>query len=203
MADTKLEDSSYFRAQVRAVALAGLSLASSADITTADTILSALGKLQAQIDGLGGGGGTTILSAYQAADFTKTSNNTLSNTSLSVTVAAGGIYEVRMQMPVDYGAGWMQCDFNGGTATMTHMSLTGMAFPAAGSAATPNVSAPITALGTSTAFGTNVEQKTILFSGLITVNAGGTFIFRAAQFSSDADPTVIQHGASMVLTKLN
>jgi hypothetical protein len=39
-------------ARVRATDLTGLSLASSADITSADSILSAMGKLQAQLDGL-------------------------------------------------------------------------------------------------------------------------------------------------------
>lgn len=39
-------------ARVRATDLTGLSLASSADITAADSILSAMGKLQAQLDGL-------------------------------------------------------------------------------------------------------------------------------------------------------
>jgi hypothetical protein len=46
-------DNLYFtEARVLETDLAGLSLASSTDITSADTVLSALGKLQAQLDGL-------------------------------------------------------------------------------------------------------------------------------------------------------
>lgn len=75
-------------ATVRATVLTGLSTATSAAVTAPDTILSAIGKLQAQINALGGSAVVVT-----TADLTSASNVTLSAiTPLVFTAVAGKVY---------------------------------------------------------------------------------------------------------------
>jgi hypothetical protein len=149
------------------------------------------------------GGGASVVAAYQAADAVYTSNATLGNTSLSVSVATGGIYAIEVIAQIDNGPGFFQCDFNGGTATIANFRAFAVASPLTGSTITPLSTNPITSIATSTAFGASVEQKGVVFKGSVEITTGGTFIFRAAQFSSNATSSTLFRGSSMTLTKLN
>lgn len=60
-----------------------------------------------------------VLRSYLASTVTYTSDDTLGDTALSVTVASGGIYKVELQVLADIGAGGIRCDI-GGTATITN-----------------------------------------------------------------------------------
>jgi len=60
-----------------------------------------------------------VLRSYLASTVTYTSDDTLGDTALSVTVASSGIYKVELQVLADIGAGGIRCDI-GGTATITN-----------------------------------------------------------------------------------
>jgi hypothetical protein len=87
MADIQLEDSSYFKDQVRATLLAGISFASAVAIVAGDTILAALGKLQAQITALGASKQATLVSAVNI----KTVNGTTLLGAGDVAISGSGI----------------------------------------------------------------------------------------------------------------
>ncbi len=138
------------------------------------------------------------VSSYLLADVTYQNTATLANTTLSVTVDAGGIYEVdvRLSAANASGAGGFKADFNGGTATAT--SFTGNVQYGNG----PSLM-NVTALTTAPASDFFNTSGPFWFRGTLIVNAGGTFVIRAAQSTSNASITTLRAGSRIVLSKLN
>lgn len=150
----------------------------------------------------GGGGGTTILTAFQAADAVYTSDDTPNDTDLEVSLEAGGIYSVQIHFLFNNGPGFFAIDFDGGTATMTHMDLSAVSSPNTGS--NGNVySRRFTSLSSFQGFGGTQELKDMVISGILEVDDAGTFIMRASQAASDAGSSTLYRGAYILATKLN
>lgn len=136
------------------------------------------------------------MTAYLTADVTYNNTTTLTSLSdLSITVAAGGIYSVSgLLVGTRGGDSNTSHDFNGGTATVTNFYAT-LQNPGGGNSATAlstNIVSPF--LGSS---------FSLLCFGMLYVNAGGTFIPRAAQYAGHASNTVFKVGSYMSLTRLN
>jgi len=73
------QESSRFRSLVRAVSLAGLSVATGGDITTADTIISAFGKLQYNLTNLRTAAQNMVASWNFTADLTRGSEHVVTS----------------------------------------------------------------------------------------------------------------------------
>jgi hypothetical protein len=136
------------------------------------------------------------ITAYLKSDVTYNNSTTLTNlTDLSISVVAGGIYAVSgLLVGTRSGATNTSHDFNGGSATVTNFYAT-LQNPGGGNSATAlstNIVSPF--LGSS---------FSLLCFGMLYVNAAGTFIPRAAQYSAHASDTVFKVGSYLSLTKLN
>lgn len=136
------------------------------------------------------------LSAYLTADVTYNNTTTLTSLSdLSISVEAGGIYAVNgLLVGTRGGATNTSHDFNGGSATVTNFYAT-LQNPGGGNSATAlstNIVSPF--LGSS---------FSLLCFGMLYVNAAGTFIPRAAQYSAHASDTIFKIGSYLSLTRLN
>lgn len=139
------------------------------------------------------------LRAYLSSAATYNNTAALANTGLSVTVAASGVYDVDVAVFSTFNGQGPQFDFNGGSATVTafagewvyqgSFSLTAM---------------KVTAITDVLDSGSNTTTTgNFFFRGRFVVNAGGTFILRAAQRSAQASNTILDIGSNMTLTKLN
>lgn len=137
--------------------------------------------------------------AILGSNFTSTST-TMANTNLSRTVIAGRKYSFRLLLPIDNataGDGF-KCDFDGGTATAT----TFYAVTHTMGVVTPGVDYS-SALGTDLTTPSVTSTGFVVIEGTLVVNAGGTFILRAAKNSDAAGATMtLLAGARMELNDL-
>lgn len=148
------------------------------------------------------GGGPTILTAYTTTDTTYNNTSTYANTGLSVTVASSGVYQVEVSLIGSINGTNVKLDFNGGTATATQFQGYWI-YIADTSGTVTSTTTMTTALSTSTDINSGGTLKYCYrFTGVLTVNAGGTFIMRSAQRSAAANNTTILAGSNMILTKV-
>lgn len=145
---------------------------------------------------------TTTLLSHLDEDITYNNTATLTNTPLSVTVEAGGIYDIELIVHSTSGAGTsLKFDF-GGTATATNFIGEWQAIIATDP--TTAVGARVTAAGTDFNAGpVDNNDAYFTFRGTIEVNAAGTLLIRGAQRSAAAVNTTIIQGSILKLTKLN
>lgn len=144
-----------------------------------------------------------LLRSYLAATVTYNNDDTLGDTALSVTVAAGGIYAIEMVVQSDNAVKSIKMDF-GGTATITNFIGAWSTASAADMSASGLMGNRVTSAGTDyTQVAFDGTNGVYWFTGTIEVNAAGTFLLRGAQNAADASDTTILRGSSLILTKLN
>lgn len=144
--------------------------------------------------------GGSALTAYIATQVDYTSTTTFANTNLSVTLASSGIYDVTIHIiGIGGTSSGLKFDFNGGTATATEFAGAWLTQNSI-NVNTTNISSLSTSAAPAASF---TGQAVFIFTGKITVNAGGTFIIRSAQNASTANTSSIYVGSNMVVTKLN
>lgn len=140
-----------------------------------------------------------VLRSYLASTVTYTSDDTLGDTALSVTVASSGIYKVELQILADIGAGGLRCDI-GGTATITNflvdtnVSNDSTWTPAGRYTTTSDI-------GIAGSFA--ADTASFYVTGSVEINAGGTFLLRGSQFLTNVASTSILRGSTLILTKMN
>jgi hypothetical protein len=163
--------------------------------------------------GVGGGPGTAALkvtgtvqstaNSYVSSDFSVTSSTTLlAITGLtSGTLLAGKAYQFDLELFTTSSgtAGGIQVDLNGGTATATTLQGDSLIFD--GTAITARTKPA--ALNTVVCSSAVVATATCRVWGVIIVNAGGTFIPRLAQNTSNATASIAKTGSYMLITQLN
>lgn len=142
----------------------------------------------------------SILRSYLASTVTYNNVDVLANTALSVTVAAGGIYEIELNIYSTSAVNPLKMDF-GGTATITNFVGQWNAQQATDIAAGNWLG--VTAATTDFAVVPGGVDTFTKFTGSIEVNAAGTFLLRGAQQSADASNTTILRGSMLTLTKMN
>jgi hypothetical protein len=140
--------------------------------------------------------------SYVSSDFSKTSSTSLAAITglTSGTLAAGKAYAFDIWLyTTSNSSGGIKVDLNGGSATAT--TLIGDSLEWDG-----------TSLGTRTAFSSlstalcsiaAVSTATCHITGTIIVNAGGTFIPRFAQNTSNGTASKVKTGSSMTIRQLN
>lgn len=144
----------------------------------------------------------SFLRSYLAATVTYNNTAALASTALSVTVEAGGIYDIELAVHSTSQTIGLNMDF-GGTATAANFIGQWNGYkendPAIFAAAR------VTAPGTDFNGGGNFDAVSVFttFKGTIEVNTGGTFLLRGAQVSADASNTRILQGSDLILTKTN
>lgn len=149
-----------------------------------------------------GGGGVTVLVSELSSAATYNNTSTFANTSLSVTVASAGVYQVQVNLLLTYNGEQLKVDFNGGAGTVT--AFNGVWNQARAGFPTTVSSLTVFAISTSATVGANTTDTSFAtFIGTLVVNSGGTFILRAAQNATQATDSTISIGSNMVLTKVN
>ena len=143
---------------------------------------------------------TDLLRSYLDTTVTYNADDTLGDTALSVTVAAGGKYAISLMVQSTAAKKALLLDF-AGTATFTDFKGTWEGLNS------DNVRdfAFVTAAGTDFNPGAmdGAFSSLYTFTGSCTVNAGGTFLLRGCQNVSDASDTTILAGSTLTLTKMN
>lgn len=122
---------------------------------------------------------------------------TLGNTNISFNVIAGQSYRIEGYLIVSntLAADGSQFDFNGGTATATAFDV---AFSAVGSVAAGTVVSA--SLATVLNYTTNTGTDRVYVRGYLKVNAGGTFILRAATNTHVSGTMTLGAGSWLALT---
>lgn len=134
--------------------------------------------------------------AILTSDVTYNNTGTLTALSeLSFDVEASCTYRIEMFLwgTQNGASGLSKVDFNGGSSTVN--SFYGLAITAGGGT---SVASLTTTFGVFSGTDINIQ-----FRGILRVNAAGTFIPRAAQFSAAANNTIYKTGSYMTVTKLN
>lgn len=145
-----------------------------------------------------------ILRSYLATTVTYNNDDTLADTALSVTVAAGGTYDVELVVQSTSAVKGLALDF-AGTATFTNFIGTWQAAAANGSASTPALQ-QVTSSGTDfidNTSATDAVNGLFTFKGTAEFAAAGTFLLRGAQNAADVSNTTILRGSVLTLTKMN
>ena len=145
---------------------------------------------------------TEILRSYLATTVTYNADDTLGDTALSVTVAAGGIYDISLVVHSTSAVQGLLMEF-GGTATIANFIGQWSAETATGDDVL-GYNARVTAAGTD--FGTIAQDginSIYTFTGSVEITDAGTFLLRGAQNASDASDTTILRGSTLTLTKMN
>lgn len=148
---------------------------------------------------------TSLLRSYLASTVTYNNTDTLANTPLSVTVAAGGIYAIELVVHSTSAVKALNMDF-GGTATIAH--FIGEWLSVAATNASDNTfigNLRVTAQGTDYSQSTDWDgvNTIVMFTGSVEITDAGTFLLRGAQNVSDASDTTILRGSTLILTKMN
>jgi len=209
---------SDFASAVRATVLTGISFATNAAILATDSLLVALGKIQAQIDGHFGSGGTahadatTSVSGFMSAldktkldgiisdvisfvtvGLTNTSNSTFVTVNqLAIPVVAGNRYKFEAYLLFDSNAINTGIGLSiGGTATGTLRAIAEA--PVSNTAGTANkFSGPINALNgvvTTSAVGATGTQYRAQLEGVFTATTSGLIY---PQFRSETNGTQVR-----------
>lgn len=145
---------------------------------------------------------TSLLRSYLASTVTYNNVDTLADTPLSVTVEAGGIYDIELTVHSDSAVEALLLDF-GGTSTATNFIGQWMGVTFDDLAAASKAQRATTPGDDITFSVLNGASSYITFNGSIEVNAGGTFLLRGAQNGPDASETTILRGSTLILTKTN
>lgn len=138
-------------------------------------------------------------------DFSRTSSTALTAiTGLSATLTSGKTYAFKLKIFANsLGSGGMQMDLGGGSATVT--DIRGAAFIGPYTPTSLTTSGDeITALGTNVCNDNNGNEDYFCYiDGIITVNAGGTFIPRFAQSVSSGSASKVYRGSYMEINQIN
>lgn len=141
-----------------------------------------------------------VLRSYLASTVTYNNTAALADTALSVTVAAGGIYDIELVVHSTSVANALLVDF-AGTATIANfigswsafqedtLSVYGVQRTSAGDD-----------FGAVAGGGSPIDY---IFKGSVEITNAGTFLVRGAQISAAASNTTILRGSTLKLTKLN
>ena len=144
----------------------------------------------------------SVLRSYLATTVTYNNTDTLANTALSVTVVAGGIYDIDVVVNSTSAVYALNMDF-AGTATIANfigeawLYADGSVF-GTGILVTAGADWGV-ALG-SAGDGFDVQYR---FRGSVEITDAGTFLLRGAQNVADASNTTILRGSTLTLTKTN
>jgi len=146
---------------------------------------------------------TDLLRSYLATTVTYNADDTLGDTPLSVTVAAGGIYAIELVVHSTSAVKALQNNF-GGTATIANFigqweSL--QTDDILGSSDLSRVTAAATVTGAGAAMDGFDMYRT--FTGSVEITDAGTFLLRGSQNVSDPTDTTILRGSTLILTKMN
>ncbi len=146
----------------------------------------------------------SVLRSYLATTVTYNADDTLGDTPLSVTVAAGGIYAIELVVHSTSAVKALNMDF-GGTATIanfigewTVMAASGEDQVINGCQRNTSASADFAVVG-----GVEGVSAYYTFTGSVEITDAGTFLLRGAQNVSDASNTTILRGSTLTLTRLN
>ena len=136
-----------------------------------------------------------------SSTFTKTSDTALAAiTGLGSTLVAGKTYAFEIQLyTTGVATGGTKVDLNGGTATAT--AIIGQATSFDGT--TVRTGTRVAALNTALCSNASNAAALCQIYGTITVNAGGTFIPRFAQNTSNATSSTVAIGSTMLLHQIN
>jgi hypothetical protein len=140
--------------------------------------------------------------SYVSADFSRTSSTALTSiTGLTSTLTAGKAYQfdINLFTTSSGSSGGIQADLNGGTATVTTLIGDSQLFDGTAITARTLPAALTTVLCSSASMAT----ATCHIWGTIVVNAGGTFIPRFAQNTSNATASIVKTGSYMLIRQLN
>lgn len=149
-------------------------------------------SLDSKLDGL------KLLRAYQAADAPYTTDATLNDTDLAVTVEAGGKYDIKGRLHITTGVGGFRVAF-GGAATIANFIAHYLKLIVSEPEA---VNARVTAAATP--YTTDSSADIIIYiDGSVEITSAGTFILQAAQNVSDAAASTLLRGSTLILTKTN
>jgi len=136
----------------------------------------------------------TSLNAINAAQFDKTNTVLAAITGMSVTLTAGAIYYFEIFLFTSCpAAGGAKVDLNGGSATATTIRAQHELWLGA----TINTNAQVSALNTSTGVTAAIDRIKIF--GMISVNAGGTFIPQFAQNAASGTSSVLIDGSMRIV----
>lgn len=144
-----------------------------------------------------------VLRSYLASTVTYNNTDTLADTPLSVTVAAGGIYEIELVVQSTQAVKALLMDF-AGTATIANFVGTWSGLQAISGVPTTHYT-QISAAGTdfNAAALDGSDDTYYTFNGSVEIADAGTFLLRGAQNAADASNTTILRGSTLVLTKMN
>ena len=136
-----------------------------------------------------------------SATFTKTSDTALAAIpGLSSTLVAGKTYAFEIQLyTTGVALGGTKVDLSGGTATAT--AIIGQATSFDGT--TVRTGTRVAALNTALCSNASNAAALCQIYGTITVNAGGTFIPRFAQNTSNATSSTVAIGSTMIIHQIN
>lgn len=150
--------------------------------------------------GLTGGSASDALKSYLANTVTYNNVDAVANTALSVTVEAGGIYDIDLVVHSTNTVVSLRLDF-GGTATFTNFRGQWFAWGIDGLAwSATDTSDPGLDMETAAIDAINNYWR---FRGTMEVDAGGTFVLRGAQRTADLSNTTILRGSTLIVTRLN
>jgi hypothetical protein len=145
-----------------------------------------------------------ILRSYLASTVTYNNTAALADTALSVTVVAGGIYDIELTVHTTSGAATsLMTDF-AGTATIANFIGQWEAYAVPMDPDALKAGTRVTAVGTD--FSTSDIDNGdgfIRFTGSVEITDAGTFLLRGAQRTAVAVNTTIIRGSMFVLTKMN
>ena len=148
------------------------------------------------------GAATYSLDSRVASDFSKTSSTAVTAiTGLTATLGAGLTYKFEIDGYMTCAAaGGVQMDLNGGSATATNIICEAILYDNSAVKSTTRTGALATSLFSTTTTGTTDIYAKV--TGTITVNAGGTFIPRFAQNTSNGTASVVKQGSTMTIRQL-
>jgi len=141
-----------------------------------------------------------IIRDYQAADIVYNNNSTLADTDISVSVEAGGIYEIRLFIFTTSAVASIKCAF-AGTATVAYYTAFREVKDESGALLSGSRSTDHTQIVSVT--GLNALTGQIEITGYVEFTTAGTFKLQAAQRTTNASNSTLQKGSGLVLTKLN
>ena len=149
-----------------------------------------------------------VLFSYLGSTVTYNNTAALADTALSVTVAAGGIYDIEVLLHSTSVVSALVVNF-GGTATFTNFIgqwQSGLS-NAEGSPIVPTGMKFVRVTSAATDFNNDAvggaPDGYYLFQGTAEINAAGTLLIRGAQSGADASNTTILRGSCLILTRMN
>lgn len=129
------------------------------------------------------------------------STTTMANSSLSLTVEAGGwyVFDAELKVSAELNAGF-KFDLDGGAATMTGVNYSVEAITTTGTAGHDVLSAAVTSLATDTTVGASSLSASVRLRGFLHVSGAGTVILRFARVGA-SNTAVLGAGSWIKLEK--